>query len=139
MTAYAYIILNNSNSSLTKRFRVVADGYDNGTPKKQQSLRQTVGGGIDVSQGAILRTWSPVFRVRHTEPVSDYGTLGNLETFFGYINPNGTPTDKITFTDNHGTARTVIMVGDLRKSLLSATIEGSTAWYLVRVTLQEVA
>src|SRR4030043_157480 len=106
MAVTAYMTLTNSNSSLSKRFRVIAEGYDNGTPTKNQSLSRTVGGGIDVSQGGILRTWSPTIRVRHTEPVADYGTLANLETFYGYNNPNGTPTDKITFVDHHGTSRT---------------------------------
>lgn len=138
MTETAYMTLTNSNSSLSKRFRVIAEGYDDGTPSKNMTTQKTVGGGLDVSQGAIYLSWSPTIRVRHTEEDSNYGTLAELLTFYSYNNPNGTPSDKITFIDHHGTSYTVVLVGNLQKSIMGCKIEGIYAWYLIKVTLQQV-
>lgn len=138
MPVNPYITLTNSTSTVTKYFRVVADGYDDGLPEKTVSMSKTVGGGIDVSQGAIYKSWSPTIKVRASEPETGYGTMGELETFFSYNNPNGSPSDKITMIDHHGNSYTVVILGDMRKATLSAVIEGNSAWFLVRLRLQQV-
>jgi len=138
MAEYSYLILTNSTGTLSKRFRVIAEGYDNGLPEKTVSASKTVGGGLDVSQGAIYLSWSPIIRVLHTETDSNYGTLDELETFFRYNNPNGSPSDKITLIDHQGRSYIVIMLGDFRKSLLTARIEGTLALYYVKLRLQQV-
>lgn len=139
MAEYPYIIFQNSAATLTKRFRVIAEGYDDGTLDKSVSINKTIGGGIDVSQGAIYQAWNPVIRVKQDEPDTNYGDLADLETFYSYNNPNGSPSDKITFTDHHGTTHTVVIIGEFKKSVLSARIEGSNAHYVVQITLYKVA
>ena len=134
---YPYIILTNSDDSLSKYFRVIAQGYDDGSLAKTSSVNKTIGGGVDVSMGDVYTTWNPVIRVRHTEPESGYGTLDNLQTFYGYNDPGGTPTNVITFTDNHGVEHDVYMVGDFKKQYIGAKIEGDQAWVFVKLTLVE--
>lgn len=135
---YPYLILTTSNASLSKRFRVLLADYDDGTPEKSQNMNKTIGGGVDISQGAIYQTWSPTIRVRHTETDSNYGTLAELRTLYELNNPNGTPTDVITMTDHHGTQFYVKILGTLRKAIMGCKIEGTEAWFLVRCQLIEV-
>ena len=136
----AYIVLETDDTiTLSKKFRVASgQDYDDGTPNKAQTISRTIGGGTDVSTGEVYRTWSPTIMVRHTEDETGYGTLGELEQFYSFNNPNGTPSDRLTFIDHHGTSRTIIMTGELRKQTLGVSIEGSTAWYYVKIILQEV-
>jgi hypothetical protein len=133
----AYIILENSDDSLSKYFRVVAQGYDDGMLEKSSTVTKTIGGGVDVSMGDVYTTWNPLIRVRHTEPESGFGTLADLVTFYGYNDPGGTPTNVITFTDNHGTEHSVYMVGDFKKQYIGAEVEGDQAWLFVRLKLVE--
>jgi hypothetical protein len=137
MTEYAYIILENSNASLSEKFRVVAEGYDDGSLEKSVSINKTIGGGVDVAMGDVYTTWNPIIRVRHTETESGYGNLSDLETFYGYNDPGGTPTNVITFTDNHGVGYSTYMVGNFKKQYLGARIEGSDAWLFVKLILIE--
>jgi len=109
---------------------------------KSQEVNKTIGGGIDASVGAVYRTWNPTIMVRHTESESGYGTLADLETFYSYNDPGGTPSNIINFYDHHWTSgdptATIIMLGDFQKQVLGVSIEGSNAWYHVRLELHEV-
>lgn len=136
--AVDHIWLKNSDLSLQKKFRVVAQGYDDGVLEKAESLDRTIGGGIDHSVGAVYRQWNPTIKVRHTESETDYGDLDDLETFYNLVNPGGTATNVITFIDHHQATNTVYMVGTFRKQYLGTAIEGANAWLLVRLRLQEV-
>jgi hypothetical protein len=138
MTEYAYMILADSVPTVTKRFRVIADGYDDGTLDKSQNVNKTIGGGLDASVGAIYKSWSPLVKIRHTEPVTDYGTLADLIYFYSLNNPGGAPNDRVTFTDHHGTPFTVLMLGTFKKQLLGCKIEGTEAWFIVQLNLQEI-
>lgn len=133
-----YIVLKTSDGSLEKRFRVIAQDYDDGTPAKAGKARRTLGGGMSYSAGGVYYSWSPTIKVRHTEPETDYGNLADLTYLYELNNPNGTPSDKLTFIDHHNVERTVIMPGELRKAVLGSAIEGEEAWYFVRLTLQEI-
>ena len=139
MTEYNYIILENSNASLSVKYRVVAQGYDDGSLDKSASIKKTIGGGVDVSMGETYTTWNPIIRARHTEPVSGYGTVGNLETLYKLNDPGGTPSNVITFTDNHGVGHSVYMLGDFKKNYIGAHIEGDQAWVFVKLALVEKA
>lgn len=138
--AYDYIWLktDDAGATLSKKFRVIAEGYDDGNLSKSQSMSKTIGGGIDASVGAVYKSWYPLIKVRHTETESDYGDLSDLETFYSYNDPGGTPSNRITFIDHHGTSYTVLLVGELRKQYIGAMIEGTDAWVIVPVGLQEV-
>jgi hypothetical protein len=135
----AYIELRNSDSSLDLKFRVIAANYDDGALTKAQRVDRTIGGGLDVSDGGIYKEWNPTVRVRHTETEAGYGTLAELITFYSYTNPNGTPSNLITFTDHHSVEYTIRMLGDFRKALMGVSIEGDQAWSLVTLRLIQVA
>lgn len=140
-----HIHLINSNSSLSKMFRVIQEGYDDGTWNRSETVRRQVGGGIDHSYGDTYRTWSPVIRVRQSEAVSGYGTSADLETFFCYNNPNATPSTVISFVphvhDESGPTPTysVHFVGNMQKVTMGCMIYGGEAWFLYRLTLMEVS
>lgn len=138
MPEYDYIWLKSSDESIAKKFRVVAQGYDDGTLEKAEDIKRTIGGGIDHSMGAVYKSWNPMIRVRAYEPVSDYGDLQDLIDLYNLNNPGATPNNNITFIDHHGTTYTVHMVSSFRKSLMGVSIEGANAWSLVKITLIEV-
>ena len=134
-TTYPYIVLTNSNSSLTRRFKVISSGY-NVIKEKGQNVRKTLNGQLDISQGAIFERHEYIIRTKEEEPGgSQYGTLGELETFFGYNDPNATPSNVITFTDHYGNSHSVVMGGDLSKQPLGAMIAGLDSGFLTKVTL----
>lgn len=136
----AFIELKTSDAGVTlnKKFRVLAEGYDDGTGEKAESMERTIGGGLDYNAGAIYNSWNPIIRVRHTEDETGYGTLAELRQFYNYNNPNGTPSNKITFVDHHQEERTVFIVGTFQKAMMGCKIEGNQAWFVVRLRLVEV-
>lgn len=133
MAHNAYITLTNSNGSLSKRFRVVHEGRKI-VLTKAQNIDYTIGGKPDITVGAVQEIHNYLVRVRHTDPDSNYGTLDNLKTFYGYNNPNGTPSNLITMIDHYGTSKSVFMVGEFSENVMGINIEGSDAWFLVEVT-----
>jgi len=132
MTHYKYFTLTNSNSSLSKRFRVIASMYVP-TLEKAQSINHTLDGGIDISQGDIHETHVYGVRVRETEPDEDYGDKDDLKAFYMLNDPNGTPSDLITLTDHFGIDYDVYMTGQFGQALMGIEIEGTDAWYLIQV------
>lgn len=133
-----YITLKYSDSTGAKYFRVLTEGYDDGLLNRSENVVRQIGGGIDHSVGAIYLTWTMIIRVRWTELETGYGNLVDLENFFKKNNPNATPSNVIKFTDHHGTERNVHIIGPMQKMLLGSQIEGSQAWYLIRLQLMEV-
>jgi hypothetical protein len=138
MPEYDFIWLKTSDLSKQFKFRVVAQGYDDGTLEKAEELKRTIGGGYDHSMGAVYQSWNPIIRVRASEPLTDYGTTGDLADFYKLNDPGGTPSNNITFVDHHGQPFTVHMTGTFQKSLLGARIEGNEAWSIVKLKLVEV-
>ena len=124
--------------TLSKKFRVVAEGYDDGSLDKSQSIEKTIGGGIDASTGEIYKSWAAIIKVRETEIEANYGDLEDLETFYSYNNPGGTPSDRITLVDHHGNNYVVLILGAFQKMYLGVKIEGEHAWLLVKMMMQEV-
>jgi hypothetical protein len=140
MAQVDYIWLKTSDGGATKskKFRVIQSDYDDGTLEKAEDLKKTIGGGIDHSVGEVYVTWSMVIRVRHEEPEADYGNKEDIEYFYSLNNPNGTPSNDITFIDHHQVEYTVHTVGKLTKNLLGTQIEGECAWYLYKLQLIRV-
>lgn len=133
-----YFTLSNSNASLTKRFRVVADGFIDNLQKKQD-VQTTVDGLLDVSVGSIFRMWQFVVRVRYEEELDDYGdtdwgTYDELMRFFKYTNTVGTPSNILTLTDHYGDTYQVIFAGDFSGKPFATQLTGIDAWYWVNVT-----
>lgn len=126
-----YIILTNSNASLSKQFKVLLEGYQPNR-RKNATVNECINGSVDVAMGAIRDEHQYTIRVRHTETSgSTWGTLSDLETFYSYNQPGGTPSNIITLTDHEETSHNVIMLGDFGKQSLTSYITGSEAWFFV--------
>jgi len=134
----AYLELETSDASVKKRFRVVAQNYDDGMLVKAEKLDRTIGGGIDHSVGANYQEWNPIIKVRHTEEDTSYGTVDDLRYFYTLNNPNGTPSNNITLYDHHNMNYTVHLVGPFKKQLLGAMTEGIYAWSIISLKMVEV-
>jgi hypothetical protein len=136
--ANSYITLTDSAAVKSKRFRVLQEGYDDGTWNRSENIRRLIGGGLDHSYGATYRTWNALIKVRHTETDANYGALSDLEYFYKLNNPAGSPNTTLTFVDHHGTSLSVQIVGQMPKNALSCSIEGTTAWFIYKIQLIEV-
>ena len=133
MTTEKYFILTNSNNTLSKRFRVLFEGY---VPiiEKSQTIDKTLDGGLDVSMGGLYETHEYLVRVRYEETDSNYGTMDELKTFFSYNNPNGTPSNVLILTTHLGVNYNVMMVGNFAEKLLGVMIDGIYSFYVVQCT-----
>lgn len=129
----AYIILTNSTGSLSKLFRVLLEGY-RPSMKKQMTMDECINGSLDVSMGSIRTVHEYAIRVRHTETSGSYGTLSDLETFYSYNSPGGTPSNILTLVDNSGITHQVIMAGVFDKTSLTSFISGTEAWFICSCT-----
>ena len=132
-----HIILENSNASLNKKFRVIFQGYKR-TKSKPKDFKKTIGGKIDYAVGTIYQAWMFTIKVRETESESGYGDKDDLETFFDYNAPQGTPSNIITMTDHFGVDHDVLMLGTFDEKTLGVNITGTTAWFHVLCTFQEI-
>lgn len=135
---YIWLKTSDSGTTLSKKFRVIAQDYDDGTLERGGDADITIGGGLSYSMGAIYKTWSTTIKVRHTETETDYGDIWDLEYFYDLNNPNGTPSMDITFIDHHEVTYTVRLVGKMSKSLLSCVITGSCAWFIYKLNLMRI-
>jgi hypothetical protein len=140
MTAVDYIWLKTSDNGVTlsKKFRVIAQDYDDGTKEKAETVDRTIGGGVDHSVGSVYTTWSPIIRVRAEESETDYGNKSDLEYFYDLVNPNATPSNDVTFIDHHQIEYVVHLVGRMTKNLMGSSVEGTEAWYLYRLSFLKV-
>jgi len=140
MVAQAYITLAESTGTTVCNFRVIHEGYTDGELEKAGSVEPTIGGGVDVSMGAIRRKWEPIIKVYGTNSTVDeagFGTRQALEYFFSLNNPGGTPTNLITMTDHHGIGRGIFLIDTLQANLLTTFVEGSGAVFHVKVRMIE--
>ena len=133
MTTEKYFVLTNSNTTLSKRFRVLFEGY---VPiiEKSQTIDKTLDGGLDVSMGGLYETHEYLVRVRYEETDSNYGTMDELKTFFSYNNPNGTPSNVLILTTHLGVNYNVMMVGNFAEKLLGVMIDGIYSFYVIQCT-----
>lgn len=133
-----YITLTTSGSDSSKRFKALAMK----TPKNRtDTIDRTVGGKTDKQAGTIIDRWQYGLRVPLHSALtsgSDYGLYSDLETYYGYNNPNGNPSDKFILTDHFGVHHQVIFIGDMSPQPVATILEGDSAWYIVEVNLEEV-
>jgi hypothetical protein len=125
----SFLTLTNSNSSVSKKFRVIFGGYANILDKAQQ-IDHTIDGKLDVSVGSIHERYMVTIRTRELELVTDYGSEADLKYFYKLNSPNGVPSNHITLTDHFGKTKTVIMAGDYNSQVQGIMIIGSDSWYL---------
>lgn len=126
-----YTVITTGDGATTGRFRILAEGYSDGTLMRGSQIIRTVGGGTDIHAAEIYQVWQPNIKVRHTEPVSGYGTLSDLETLYQYY---GT----VTWRNHYQQEFTVLLLGKLDKSIIGFQVEGENAWYIVQLMLVEV-
>ena len=138
MTTRTYVVLANSNGSISKQFRVV-HGSLRPVRTKRQSERETITGKIDMAEGAVRQAWSMTLRVHYQETDASYGTLGTLRTFYGYTNPAGTPSNVLTFTDNLANSYSVRLLGELVEENLTPYLDGVQAVYLIPISMVKVS
>ncbi len=125
-----YITIANSNATLSKKFKVILSGFKEPI-KKAGKVSTTIDGALDVSLGSLRREWSYAIRVYHAPVDTSFGSKAELETFFSYNDPGGTPTNILTMTDHYGQTRSVVMLGDFDPQLLGVVISGSAASSIV--------
>ena len=135
MTVVKYFTLTNSNSTLTKKFRVLHSGYEP-ILEKSQGVKKTLTGGWDISSGGIRERHEYLVRCseQDAEEGSGYGSLVDLKTFFSYNNPNGTPSNRLTLTDHFGNSWLVVMNGDFAPKIMGAAVEGPHSYYIVKAS-----
>ena len=138
MTTYPYFILRTSDDGIEKRFRVVLSGYAN-VLEKVQNVARTIDGDLDVSTGSVQQRYMFMVRVRQYETEDDYGDTADLEMFYRLNNPNGTPSNLITFINHLGEQNIVVMSGDFNSQLQGVMVEGDTAWSIVNCIFQVVS
>lgn len=136
MATTKYIILTNSDSSLSRRFTVMLGSFKR-TYQRKQSLETTVGGDIDMAQGSTLEMIDYGLKVK-ASATSPEGDIADLRTFYGYSDPGGTPSDVITLTDNLGNSFNVYMVGDLSEVPLAYLLEGDDARYIYQIRVVKI-
>lgn len=136
MATNKYIILQNSNASLVRRFKAIAM-----KPRstRTDSMEYTLDGSPDKASGPIIRTFSYVLRVPQDDPAdSSYGMMSELTTLFNLTNPNATPNDILTLTDHYNQTHQCYFMGELAPEPLTTMLEGSNAWHIVEINLQEI-
>lgn len=143
MTINRYFTLMTSDASgsppsgtLIKRFKVVEGGYKPFLEKAITESR-TVEGERDIAQGGIYKTYNFVIKVYETDPSGDqdWGTLEDIQQFYQYNNPNGTPSDVLTMIDHYGNSLYVSFAGQLPLEPATVMLEGINAVYFIPITL----
>lgn len=144
MAINSWITLSNSNTSLTKKFRVLHESFAP-TREKMGVRRVTVTGKIDNQVGPVLKSWQFMLKVYETDPTdptksdgatSGYGRIDHLRTFFGLNNPGATPSNVITFTEHDDTlSHSVFITGVMRAKLLTYSLTSTNGIFHVPLTL----
>jgi hypothetical protein len=131
-----FIVLANSDASLSKRFKVLVAGY---APAREKvgARRLTVTGKVDNQVGPVLRRWRYVLLVHESSPPANYGTLANLKTLFELNDPWETPSNVIAFTDFDEVSHSVYITGMLAESPVSYAISGTSARFEVEINLEK--
>jgi hypothetical protein len=141
MATNPYIILTDDDSGTPKTswFRIIQGSYAI-RRVKAQNIRTTIGGGIDVAMGDVYVYRSYICRCRETEDRSNHGSLSDLQHFFDLNDPNGDPSNVITFTDHYQQQPTngVYMLGEFQEQPMGVEVEGLEAWFLVPIQFIDI-
>lgn len=137
MATNVYITLENSDASLSKKFRVVM-GTLQKVLNKQQNRRRTLTGQSDNQSGATFWSWAMTLLTHESGDLSGYGALADLEQFFELIDPSATPNTTLTFTDHLGNGWDVELVGTLTEEALTPYLDGDGAHYLIAIAMEQI-
>jgi len=132
--ANSYITLANSNGTLSKKFPVIFGGLVN-SYNKNESIKDTIDGGIEHCIGAIRHMQQLTIKTWYTAPTG-YGSVADLKTLYLLSNPNATPSNVIKYTNHHGdAAQDVLLTGSFEENLLTIEIDNDLAIYIVKINL----
>lgn len=131
-----YIVLANSNASLSRRFSVVQMSP---VLERSDDIQRTLSGTLDKSAGAITALYQYVLRIRAEETDVNYGSKSDLETLFLLNNPNAVPSDVIVLTDHWGFPHSCVFIGNLAPENVTTVLEGPNAHFMVKVALAQIA
>ena len=118
-------------------FRIVQGGWKP-IKNKTGEINRTAGGGIDYAVGDIYEIFDMVVWCRDTEDVAGYGDRAELERIYALNNPNGSPSNVITFVDHFSTSHDCYMVGDEIPQPLTTMISGLYAWFYIPIKLYKI-
>ena len=136
MATNKYIILANSNNSVSKRFSVVQMAP---VLERSDDIQRTLSGTLDKSAGVITALYQYVLRIRADETDAQYGSKSDLEYLFLLNNPQTVPSDVIILTDHYGITHNCIFAGNLAPENVTTVLEGPNAIFLVKITLLQIA
>lgn len=133
MPTNAYITLQDSSGS-GGYFAVVGGGY-HPREERMQTIERTVGGTLDISQGANIKVHEMLVRCRATEDRAGYANYAELQRLWRLNNPKGSTTDRITYIDHFGTSHNAYFEGKFDPDAVTTLLEGENAIYFVPVRL----
>lgn len=130
MATNRYIVLQNYGQTVTKKFRVLADGY---VPQVErvQTVRPTISGLMDCQVGPSIRRLSLVLKVYGTDPEasSGYGGMDDLRSLLAGTVP---PQNLLYLTTPTGKKYKVVH-GGYEERNITVTLDGPSAVFRVPV------
>jgi hypothetical protein len=133
MATNAYIQLKDSSGS-GGYFAVIGGGY-HPNQERAQTIERTVGGTLDVAQGANFKVHQMLIRCRESEDRAGYGNYAELIRLWELNNPKGSTTDRITYIDHYGTTHYAYFDGTFAPEAVTTVLEGENAIFFVPVKL----
>jgi len=130
-----YIRLVNTGATLDKKFRVIFQDFHSPTIRRQ-NIKEMADGSLDIQSGAHYRVWPLLLKVYYIDPEEDqgFGSLANMEIFFGYRLPGNR---NLVLYDNLGRQFTVWIDGDYDPMPQTPILDGEQSWYLVPIMLRQ--
>lgn len=135
-----YITIADNLSIKSKRFKVILGGWKV-MLSKQQTLNETIDGGLDICMGSINTTVQYVVRLREDETDDNYAELADLIYFYSLNNPSplsGAANNYLTVTDHLGNVLHGYIVGNFVPDAMTTIVSGQYAWYLVPIEMRLV-
>ncbi len=130
-----YITLATSNGGLVKRFWALDYAR---TPSRAEERESLSSGRPAITRGRALMAYTYQIVVPQASDDPDWGTLADLERFYGYDNPVGTPSDELTLTMHDDTERQVKIVGEMKIEPKTPTLTGTRSYYVTEIELIDV-
>jgi len=130
-----------SGANWPKKFAVVM-GTLIPTFHKNQTVRRTPEGALDITEGPITTQWQMTVRCHRVPTTADvrgatYGTYADLISLFGQKNPRGSPSNLIAMVDHLSVAHSVYMTGDLPIENITPVLDGDESVYFIPLVLEE--
>ena len=129
------VTLKSSDSSINKKFRVARRTIQH---NRHESVSFTLDHNLDIERGGLYNLHQLVIMVRETETEAGYGDKDDLISIISLNNPNGTPTDVVTYIDNEGDTHTGYIVGNTSEKIIAVQVVGTEAWFYMELQFMEI-